>query len=294
MPSALFALMAGIAFAGAEILNKRGLQNTSILLGFLVSLASGLLLLFFVLLINPPTSVNWRGTSWFVLAGLVGPGVGRLVGIAAAHRLGPSLSTPIQSIAYPLLALSLSFILLEEPVVFTRVIGVIIIVTGLWHLTTGVTSSIHSDMQSHRIFHLVGGAISLPLTAGLCYGLADIVRKQAIEVTPHAILGSTIGLAAALVAWIPTLALRSVRQQLSFNSGVWWFVFAGLATALATISIFLALEIGNVSLVSPIAATNPLFVFLFSSLFLRDIERLRRSTVIGGIIMVGGTILVSL
>ena len=113
MPSALFALMAGIAFAGAEILNKRGLQNTSILLGFLVSLASGLLLLFFVLLINPPTSVNWRGTSWFVLAGLVGPGVGRLVGIAAAHRLGPSLSTPIQSIAYPLLALSLSFILLR-------------------------------------------------------------------------------------------------------------------------------------------------------------------------------------
>jgi uncharacterized membrane protein len=62
----------------------------------------------------------------------------------------------------------------------------------------------------------------------------------------------------------------------------------------AILFLFHALDRADVSLVAPLVATQPLFVLLLSALILRHLERRERSTVLASLVVVGGTILVSL
>jgi uncharacterized membrane protein len=61
----------------------------------------------------------------------------------------------------------------------------------------------------------------------------------------------------------------------------------------AILSLFTALVEGDVTVVTPIASSQPLIVFLLSTLLLRDLEQIRRSTVVAGLAIVAGTILVA-
>jgi uncharacterized membrane protein len=55
-----------------------------------------------------------------------------------------------------------------------------------------------------------------------------------------------------------------------------------------------ALSFGPVVMVTPLTATLPLWVVIGSKLFLRDVEKITTRTVIGAILVVAGTIAISL
>jgi drug/metabolite transporter (DMT)-like permease len=55
-----------------------------------------------------------------------------------------------------------------------------------------------------------------------------------------------------------------------------------------------ALSFGPVVTVTPLTATLPLWVVIGSKLFLRDVEKITTRTVIGAILVVAGTIAISL
>jgi uncharacterized membrane protein len=61
----------------------------------------------------------------------------------------------------------------------------------------------------------------------------------------------------------------------------------------AILLLFHALARGDVSLVSPVIGTQPLFVMVLSAMILRHLERRDRSTILAASIVVIGTILVS-
>ena len=68
-----------------------------------------------------------------------------------------------------------------------------------------------------------------------------------------------------------------------------------VGAAVASVSAYLKhMADGDVSVVSPIVACQPLVVLLLARLVLSDIEQLRRTTVAGGIATVTGAVLVSL
>ena len=62
----------------------------------------------------------------------------------------------------------------------------------------------------------------------------------------------------------------------------------------AILLLFDALDQGDVSVVAPVVSTQPLWVFLFSALILRHMERRDPSMVAAGVVVVIGTVLVSL
>jgi uncharacterized membrane protein len=62
----------------------------------------------------------------------------------------------------------------------------------------------------------------------------------------------------------------------------------------AILLMFHALQGAAASVVGPIIATQTMFVFLLSSLLLRQLERVTFETVISGSAVVAGTVLVSI
>jgi uncharacterized membrane protein len=61
----------------------------------------------------------------------------------------------------------------------------------------------------------------------------------------------------------------------------------------AILGVYHALRRGEVSLVTPINATQPLIVLLFSAVLLRDLERIRPIAVLWAVAIVLGAVLVT-
>ena len=70
-------------------------------------------------------------------------------------------------------------------------------------------------------------------------------------------------------------------------------MLAGLFSAAGVMLMFTALRRGEVVVLSPILATNPLFTLVFASVMLRDVERITRRVVFGGLLVVCGVVALS-
>jgi len=73
-----------------------------------------------------------------------------------------------------------------------------------------------------------------------------------------------------------------------------YFVLSGLIGSFNLVALFFALSLGKVVVVSPLINTAPLFVLLFSHVFLKGIEKITPFLVIGAIAIVAGSALVAI
>ena len=81
--------------------------------------------------------------------------------------------------------------------------------------------------------------------------------------------------------------IKTQRKSFAF------FGTAALVSTTAQLLTFLSLSRGEVSAVIPLLNTNPLFALLFSSLFLRDVEKITLRVVLGAALMIAGVILIT-
>ena len=70
-------------------------------------------------------------------------------------------------------------------------------------------------------------------------------------------------------------------------------MWAGAFESLGGAGILYALNKGEVIVVAPITATLPMWILLATVIFLRDMERVTRTTVLGTVLVVVGIILVT-
>jgi uncharacterized membrane protein len=88
--------------------------------------------------------------------------------------------------------------------------------------------------------------------------------------------------------------MRGGRQALKLNrQSNGWLLGAALVNTGAILSVFSALNIGNVVRVEPIIACNPLLSLLWTGIFLKELERLSARIVLGALVTVTGTVLVA-
>lgn len=296
MSPELYALAAAFSFAASHVTTKLGLVSTSVLGGILVSmLTSWLVLALGVILVKPPAIIDATGVLLFIVAGLITPGISRWANTLAIQRLGPSLAAPITQGTRPLLAVTGAVVLLGEALTPTRVVGTLAIIAGGWKLSTirkdaprGVTG------KGTRPWKLRPG-LFMPVIAGFAFASSDVVVKVALGHMSEPLFGAMIGMAAAMLVWgVGSLSFRSGRRQIDLSSDAWWMAISGVCQGVALLALFTALQDGDVSLISPILATQPLAVFVLSRLLLRHLEGLHPATVFAGCSVVAGTIVVSL
>lgn len=292
--------MAAFCFGASQVTARRGLVDTSIIAGMLISLSTAFLVIGGLVALNPPEALDATGLLFFSLGGLAAPGVSRWAATTGVHRLGPSIAVPITQGVRPILAVTGAVLLLGESVDLQRFLGLTAIVAGGWYLSRS-----REEARTMSLGAFEGGhsyplrrfrpGIVFPLLAGLAYASSDLLVKHALGYLPYATLGAFVGIATALTTWGGIISfVPRARRQLRVGRDFGWLIVSGGLNALALMSIFSALERGDVSLVSTLAASQPLTVFVFSRLLLRSIERLDASTVIAGSAVVAGTILVSL
>jgi transporter family protein len=96
-----------------------------------------------------------------------------------------------------------------------------------------------------------------------------------------------------ILAWGIVLFSGQIKdvKELS-KTNMLFLLFSGIATGLSWIFYFKALETGNVSKVAPIDKLSVFFVILLSFIFLN--EPLEIKTIVGGALILGGTLVLLL
>lgn len=301
----IYALLAAIFFAGSQVTVRRGLVDSSIISAVLISLSTASVVILIAVLLDPPDELDSHGLVLFMIGGLAAPGISRWAATTGVHRLGPSIAIPVTQGARPLLAVAGALLFLEETLTIQKLIGLIAIVAGATQLSRAredarsltlgsMEGTVDTRPRSRLTLRLRPGII-FPLLAGMAYAASDVVVKEALNHLPHPRFGAFVGMASALLVWsAASILARPLRNQLRVGRDFGWLVASGILAGLAIINLFTALESGEVTLVSPITASQPLAVFVFSRILLRKLERLDAFIILAGCSIVAGTIIISL
>lgn len=292
----ILAITASICFAASEVTMKRGLASVTVIGSLVITLGAALVVLAIAALFDPPPFFDARAMVLFAAGGLAAPGIARWGATHGVDRLGPSIAVPIAQGARPLLAIAGAVLLFGEPLEAHRALGLGAILAGGWQLSRRRASpSLEPSNLPKRWRDLIQPGIAFPLIAGASYAIQDLLAKRGLAFMPFPAFGAMLGVICGLSAWgVAIAASPRLRGRISFGGHKRWLMLSGALSGLALATLFKALERGDISLVSPIIATQPLAVLLLSHTFLRGMEHLGIQTVMAACSVVFGTVIVTL
>jgi DME family drug/metabolite transporter len=278
----LLALTSALCSAVATTLIQRGLQRSNPYAGFWVNVIVGAIGLWAaVLLLVPFEDYHWRAVPYFVLSGVVGTAAGRLFRVTAIEKVGAPVAASINNLS-PFFATGLAILLLGERVTLPILLGTLVIVGGT------VLLSLSGKQVGFRVRHL-----GYPLLSASCFAVVAIIRKLGVS-QGGPLFDAAINSTAALVASTAFVLASGRRSALVCERrSLLYFIGGGVAENTGVFLVLVALSLGEVSVVTPLAGTAPLFVLLLTVLFLRRVERLSWRIVVGAVLIVGGVFLLT-
>jgi transporter family protein len=217
------------------------------------------------------------GAFLFMLAGFLGPGIGRTFNITSAQRIGVSRTIPIVGTA-PFFSTILAILFLGEEYSLYIFLGMALIIFGIFTL---------SRRKENGIGVFDKKDLLLPLGSAVFGGVSIIVSKVAIDMVGDPFVGVALTLGAALfVALGYVIGTRRLYHLRVMHKGSVFPVLGGLCMASAFFLNYSALQMGSVSIVAPVFSTFPLFGVFLSHFFLH--EQITGRTWLGAIIIVLG------
>ena len=284
MPRAvlILALAGALATAAAAVLIRQGLRGGNAYGGYWVNLAVGTVGLWVAVLVRGPLEpLQARGIAFFVLAGLVGTVAGRLLRFISIEKVGASVTAALNNL-YPFISSGLAILLLGERVTMAIVAGTVVIVFGTLLLST-----------SGRLVGFRPRDLVFPILSATCFGVVTVLRKLGLS-SMSPVPGFAVNVTTALIAFTAFLAVSGNRGAMGLTGrSLAYFVAAGVAENAGVFLALLALDLGTVSVVAPLAGTAPIFVLLMSFFFLRGVERLTARVVLGTLFIVLGVYLIT-
>ena len=235
-------------FAFGAQFARMGLRNADPTTGAFLGIGAATLLfwLFSPLFIE---SAYWLAPAVILLAavGLLRPFLSTRMHLAGTQRLGPTISTTLESTS-PIFALVLGAALLHETLTPTILLGTAGVVAG------GIVLSWKGRLP--RAWPL--WALVLPIGAAAFRAIAHFCAKLGMETIPSpffaALLSYTV--AAAIAFWtLPKTFDRTVIQRPEGR----WLALAGAVNGTAVGILNMALQHGKLIVVAPIVSTVPMF-----------------------------------
>jgi transporter family protein len=290
IPLELYALGAGLFYAGGNVLVKIGLvkdaKSNATSATFLTMLANFAFMWVAYFVTSPPALVV-ESLLIFCLSGVTAQCVARTFNYVGIEKLGVSVSTPVSSTT-PLFSAIIALVILNEALSPQIGLGIVLVVFGI------VVMSLRRGIQNRR----KGWSkwdILFPVGAALFYGAADCMRKAGLNIFNSPISGATIGISAALAAYLPYLTFSGKIREVTVSKRSFWYLLSGFCSGMAWILYFSGLSIGKVTTMAPIKdGSNPLIALLLTLVFLRDKEEITIKTVVGALTVVLGVVVISL
>ena len=279
----LLALAAAMGSALATIFIRQGLRYGNFYVGFWINVIVGVVGFWgAVLVLEPADAYRSSAIPLFVLSGIIGTAGGRLLRFVSIEKVGAPVAASIINLN-PFIASALAIFVLGEQVTLPMIAGTGVIVLGTTLLSL---SGRQVGFQPLDLFY--------PFLSASCFGAVAIIRKLGLS---HAgpLFGSAVNITTALITFMAFLLASGNRQVLVWHGrGLVYFVGAGIAENLSVFLVLVALGLGEVSVVTPLAGTAPLFVLPFTRLFLKGVEQLTGRIIVGAILIVCGVFLLTI
>jgi len=292
MEAIALSLLSGFGFGSAAILARVGMQGmsplSSTLLSVVVSFCPTLLLALVFALSDikdlPPVAL-----AWFFLLGVVNFLGGRTSSYQAIGRIGASRTSAVQSTAAVFASIFAITITGERPH-FVVLLGTLTVVLGL---TAALGNSIRDGVANNRGM-LIG--FGLALVAAASYGGTNVIAKELTEEYGSPLMVSAFGLLFGVILLWPLAGSRTIREVRESRGNMTFVLsagFSGLAAATGVIALYFALQRADVTVVSPIVSTNPIFTLILAQIFISRMENLTKWLFLGVGITVAGVIVVT-
>ena len=303
----LAVLGAALFFALADICVKKALPFTTLITASLVTVAVQWLLYTAVILAAGTFSrLNLAGVIWFAVTGVLNPVLFLVFYLLGIQRIGVARSAPLKG-SSPIFAFVCAFLVLGERLEVIQYIGIALAVGGIGIISTEGSGEPSREAvvfgSSKRHAAGEGSAAAsrirkidylLPILAGATTGVASVMLKIGLAKMNSPLLAAWIGVTVALVLLPPLAILFPPGERFGIRApGLPWLILGAVAAAVAVYALILALSLGQVSVVTTLNQTSPLFVLILMAIFLRQLERITPRVVTGAILTVGGGILVS-
>ncbi|PYM19240.1 MAG: hypothetical protein DMD78_25145 [Candidatus Rokuibacteriota bacterium] len=279
---AALAFTSALLSAMATVLIRAGLQRYGAYTALWINMLVGTLGLWLaVALTGGPGHPSFRSLAFFMLAGLIGTFVGRLLRFMSIETAGPSISAALVNLN-PLVSTGLAVLLLGEHVTLPLLAGTLVTIAGTTLLSLG-----------GRAVGVRPVLLLLPLGSACCFGTVAVLRKMALD-GAGVVIGAAANVTMAFVAFtLFLLASGQLEATRCRGRSLVYFVGAGLAENLGVFLVLVALGFGAVSVVAPLTIISPIFVLLLSFLFLRGLEILNKRVVFGSVLIVFGVYLIT-
>jgi len=278
------ALASSALLGTAVVIANVGLRHLDPARGALVSIPSTTL---FLWLLAP---LLYRGEGWsaaalaiFAVVGLIFPAVVTLLNFASNRITGPTIAGTVSSTT-PLFAVFGAVLFLGEPLTLAAAAGTAAIVLGV------VALMARGDAVPRN---WAGWVILLPLAGAAIRGGSQAAVKAGLALWPEPFVAVLVGYTvscATIFAAGRTLVPKDAAPL--SRGGILWFVAVGFCNGLGVLAMYAALNVGQVSVVSPLVATYPLFTLALSALFLRE-ERFGPRVLLGVALTVAGVLVLA-
>lgn len=280
----LLALLAALGFGTASVLLKRGLQHATPLTAALVSVIVTAGFIWLIAAVTAPlASLLTPGILPFLLAGLIAPGLARLVMFVGIHRIGVGRAAPLVGTA-PLFSVGIAIVVLGERPAWMLLAGAAAIVTG------GALLSHRAGTEHWRRWDLV-----FPILAAVGFALRDNISRYGFREFHDPVLGAAAATVTSLLVIGGYTALAGGARVRMTRAGFGYVALAGLAEGIAYLTMWQALSAGTVAVVSPLVNAQSIIAVGLAAIFLRDLEQVTwRIGLAAALIVVGVTVIVRL
>ena len=254
------ALASTILFAVVTVLDKRLTTNLypsagAFNVGFGVMQAS-ISLIYFAFVIPLVGFDGGAGVPWAMASGVLW-GLGLALFFHALRLEEMSRAVPVQQMA-PVFAAIVAVLFLGDMLTLLQWAAVLVVIFGAVLVSARPEQGLFRLARGRAFFLLLGGSFSL--------GMAFVVSEQATREMNvwaiQAIRSGTMSVAIFLLAARP----RTVRQFASASRDLYTFsmlvLAEGLLAPLAALAFIIALDLGQVSSVSVLSASRPLFTLM--------------------------------
>ena len=284
-------LLAGLGFASTAIFARVGMQGVKPLPATFISVVVSFLpsiLLVFVFAMADVRALPWEAYLWLLALGALNFLGGRsqiflainLVGAARASVIGGASIVFSTIFAVTLAGESL------HPVVLVGIIGVVI---GLVVATKESVKEGWSWDKKSMLGYLMA------LGAAASYGGANVMVKHLTVIYGSPLVITAFSLLFGILLLAPIAGNQAVQSLKTAGRDLKFAGFAslsGLASAMAVISLYYALQRADVLLVAPITSSNPLMTLFLARMFISQLENITPKVVAGSCLAILGILLV--
>ncbi len=279
----LLALIAALCFATAAVLLRRALQHVPPVMATIVSVTFTTVAVWSLAAATQPLErALTPAVLPFALAGLVAPGLARLGVFVGVSRIGVGRSMAVAA-SSPLFAVALAMLFLGERPSRLTVLGALCVVAA------GVLLSYRPQAdRSWRRRDMV-----FPLTGAIGFAVRDNISRLGFRDFDLPLLAAAVAAGASCVVMWILAGLRpgSVRFHAG-GRGLGLLAVSGTIEGLAYVTMWQALAMSQVTVVTPLVNTHSMFTVGLAAVFLRDLERITWRLGLAAVLVVAGVALI--